>query len=72
MLYEQVRNWLRILFKVLFSGKDCVAVESSFIFFLFFFFFPSMQAMDLLKLHHSNICAYKELFVIWNNEVRMK
>ncbi|XP_075295755.1 serine/threonine kinase-like domain-containing protein STKLD1 isoform X1 [Opisthocomus hoazin] len=27
------------------------------------------EAMDLLKLHHSNICAYKELFVIWNNEV---
>ncbi|KFQ99307.1 putative inactive protein kinase-like SgK071, partial [Opisthocomus hoazin] len=27
------------------------------------------EQMDLLKLHHSNICAYKELFVIWNNEV---
>ncbi|KAF4789204.1 serine/threonine kinase like domain containing 1 [Turdus rufiventris] len=25
--------------------------------------------MDLLKLHHSNICTYKELFVTWNNEV---
>ncbi|XP_075295757.1 serine/threonine kinase-like domain-containing protein STKLD1 isoform X3 [Opisthocomus hoazin] len=30
------------------------------------------EAMDLLKLHHSNICAYKELFVIWNNEVILK
>uniref|UniRef100_A0A8C3XDN4 Serine/threonine kinase-like domain-containing protein STKLD1 n=1 Tax=Cyanoderma ruficeps TaxID=181631 RepID=A0A8C3XDN4_9PASS len=27
------------------------------------------EAMDLLKLHHSNICTYKELFVTWNNEV---
>ncbi|NXT17241.1 STKL1 protein, partial [Syrrhaptes paradoxus] len=27
------------------------------------------QAMDLLQLHHSNICAYKELFVTWDNEV---
>lgn len=31
-----------------------------------------MQAMDLLKLHHSNICTYKELFVTWNNQVRME
>ncbi|OXB76314.1 UNVERIFIED_CONTAM: hypothetical protein H355_006725, partial [Colinus virginianus] len=29
------------------------------------------EAMDLLKLHHSNICAYKELFVTWDNEVRI-
>ncbi|NWS74033.1 STKL1 protein, partial [Crotophaga sulcirostris] len=27
------------------------------------------EAMDLLKLHHPNICAYKELFVTWDNEV---
>ncbi|KAL2298114.1 hypothetical protein Nmel_017076, partial [Mimus melanotis] len=27
------------------------------------------EAMDLLKLHHSNICTYKELFVTWNKEV---
>ncbi|NWZ20139.1 STKL1 protein, partial [Asarcornis scutulata] len=27
------------------------------------------QAMDLLKLRHSNICTYKELFVTWNNEI---
>ncbi|XP_056361476.1 serine/threonine kinase-like domain-containing protein STKLD1 isoform X2 [Oenanthe melanoleuca] len=27
------------------------------------------QARDLLKLHHSNICTYKEFFVIWNNKV---
>ncbi|NXU15023.1 STKL1 protein, partial [Pardalotus punctatus] len=27
------------------------------------------EAMDLLKLHHSNICTYKELFVTWNDEV---
>ncbi|NXT37020.1 STKL1 protein, partial [Pelecanoides urinatrix] len=27
------------------------------------------EAMDLLKLHHSNICAYKELFVTWDNEM---
>ncbi|XP_035197781.1 serine/threonine kinase-like domain-containing protein STKLD1 isoform X3 [Oxyura jamaicensis] len=27
------------------------------------------EAMDLLKLHHSNICTYKELFVTWNNEI---
>ncbi|NWH51058.1 STKL1 protein, partial [Fregata magnificens] len=27
------------------------------------------EAMDLLKLHHSNICAYKELFVTWDNEI---
>ncbi|KFQ23662.1 putative inactive protein kinase-like SgK071, partial [Mesitornis unicolor] len=27
------------------------------------------EARDLLKLHHSNICAYKELFVTWDNEV---
>ncbi|NXK60734.1 STKL1 protein, partial [Sylvietta virens] len=27
------------------------------------------EAMDLLKLHHSNICTYKELFVTWNNKV---
>ncbi|OXB69065.1 hypothetical protein ASZ78_009541 [Callipepla squamata] len=26
------------------------------------------EAMDLLKLHHSNICAYKELFVAWDDE----
>ncbi|PKU35184.1 hypothetical protein llap_14512 [Limosa lapponica baueri] len=30
------------------------------------------QATDLLKLHHSNICAYQELFVTWDNEVIMK
>lgn len=49
------------------KGKDCVAVESC----LYFLFFYSVQAMDLLKLHHSNICTYKELFVTWNNEVRI-
>ncbi|KFZ46956.1 putative inactive protein kinase-like SgK071, partial [Antrostomus carolinensis] len=27
------------------------------------------EAKDLLKLHHSNICAYKELFVTWDNEI---
>ncbi|KAM6316373.1 serine/threonine kinase-like domain-containing protein STKLD1 [Podargus strigoides] len=27
------------------------------------------EAMDLLKLHHSNICAYKELFVTWDKEI---
>uniref|UniRef100_A0A8B9R4H3 Serine/threonine kinase-like domain-containing protein STKLD1 n=1 Tax=Anas platyrhynchos TaxID=8839 RepID=A0A8B9R4H3_ANAPL len=27
------------------------------------------EAMDLLKLRHSNICTYKELFVTWNNEI---
>ncbi|NXG91565.1 STKL1 protein, partial [Stercorarius parasiticus] len=27
------------------------------------------EAMDLLKLHHSNICAYQELFVTWDNEM---
>ncbi|KAM6047159.1 serine/threonine kinase-like domain-containing protein STKLD1 isoform 3-T3 [Theristicus caerulescens] len=27
------------------------------------------EGMDLLKLHHSNICAYKELFVTWDNEI---
>ncbi|XP_021269526.1 serine/threonine kinase-like domain-containing protein STKLD1 isoform X2 [Numida meleagris] len=31
--------------------------------------FVIKQAMDLLKLHHSNICAYKELFVTWDNEI---
>ncbi|NWR74742.1 STKL1 protein, partial [Centropus unirufus] len=28
-----------------------------------------MEAKDLLTLHHPNICAYKELFVTWDNEV---
>ncbi|NXW16722.1 STKL1 protein, partial [Circaetus pectoralis] len=27
------------------------------------------EAVDLLKLHHSNICAYKELFMTWDNEI---
>ncbi|XP_040461211.1 serine/threonine kinase-like domain-containing protein STKLD1 isoform X4 [Falco naumanni] len=27
------------------------------------------EAMDLLKLHHPNICTYKELFVTWDNEI---
>ncbi|XP_075628080.1 serine/threonine kinase-like domain-containing protein STKLD1 isoform X2 [Balearica regulorum gibbericeps] len=27
------------------------------------------EAEDLLKLHHSNICAYKEFFVTWDNEI---
>ncbi|KFQ17087.1 putative inactive protein kinase-like SgK071, partial [Merops nubicus] len=27
------------------------------------------EAMDLLKINHSNICAYKELFVTWDNEI---
>ncbi|NXW50847.1 STKL1 protein, partial [Nyctiprogne leucopyga] len=27
------------------------------------------EAKALLKLHHSNICAYKELFVTWDNEI---
>ncbi|XP_021135767.2 serine/threonine kinase-like domain-containing protein STKLD1 isoform X2 [Columba livia] len=27
------------------------------------------EARDLLKLHHSNICVYKELFVTWDNEI---
>ncbi|XP_074701957.1 serine/threonine kinase-like domain-containing protein STKLD1 isoform X4 [Strix aluco] len=30
------------------------------------------EAMDLLKLHHSNVCAYKEFFVTWDNEVVLK
>ncbi|XP_074911820.1 serine/threonine kinase-like domain-containing protein STKLD1 isoform X8 [Buteo buteo] len=30
------------------------------------------EARALLKLHHSNICAYKELFVTWDNEVIVK
>ncbi|NWR63539.1 STKL1 protein, partial [Bucorvus abyssinicus] len=27
------------------------------------------EAMDLLKLDHANVCAYKELFVTWDNEI---
>ncbi|XP_009894511.2 serine/threonine kinase-like domain-containing protein STKLD1 [Dryobates pubescens] len=27
------------------------------------------EAMDLLQLQHPNICAYKELFVTWDNEI---
>nr|XP_009664036.1 PREDICTED: serine/threonine kinase-like domain-containing protein STKLD1 isoform X3 [Struthio camelus australis] len=27
------------------------------------------EAMDLLKLRHSSICAYKELFVTWDNKI---
>ncbi|NXP02921.1 STKL1 protein, partial [Thinocorus orbignyianus] len=27
------------------------------------------EATDLLKLHHSNICAYQELFITWDNEI---
>ncbi|NXV49512.1 STKL1 protein, partial [Uria aalge] len=27
------------------------------------------EAIDLLKLRHSNICAYQELFVTWDNEI---
>ncbi|KFO87615.1 putative inactive protein kinase-like SgK071, partial [Buceros rhinoceros silvestris] len=27
------------------------------------------EAMHLLKLRHSNICAYKESFVMWDNEI---
>ncbi|XP_015734542.1 serine/threonine kinase-like domain-containing protein STKLD1 isoform X2 [Coturnix japonica] len=27
------------------------------------------EAMDLLQLNHSRICAYKELFVTWDNEI---
>ncbi|NWI62332.1 STKL1 protein, partial [Todus mexicanus] len=27
------------------------------------------EATELLKLHHSNICAYKELFVTWDNKI---
>ncbi|NXF09692.1 STKL1 protein, partial [Smithornis capensis] len=27
------------------------------------------EAMDLLKLCHSNICTYKEVFVTWNNKI---
>ncbi|XP_063266102.1 serine/threonine kinase-like domain-containing protein STKLD1 isoform X3 [Prinia subflava] len=30
------------------------------------------EAVDLLKLHHPNICTYKELFLTWNNEVVQK
>ncbi|XP_068771215.1 serine/threonine kinase-like domain-containing protein STKLD1 isoform X16 [Struthio camelus] len=30
------------------------------------------EAMDLLKLRHSSICAYKELFVTWDNKVILK
>lgn len=41
-------------------------------FFFFLYLFLYMQAKALLKLHHSNICAYKELFVTWDHEVRMK
>ncbi|NXL50149.1 STKL1 protein, partial [Podilymbus podiceps] len=44
------------------SGNDHVTIESSVFSYL-------MQARDLLKLHHSNICAYKELFVTWDNEM---
>ncbi|XP_074779489.1 serine/threonine kinase-like domain-containing protein STKLD1 [Athene noctua] len=27
------------------------------------------EAMNLLKLHHSNVCVYKEIFVTWDNEI---
>ncbi|NXF76754.1 STKL1 protein, partial [Sclerurus mexicanus] len=27
------------------------------------------EAMDLLKLRHSNICTYKELFLTWDNKI---
>ncbi|KFO82507.1 putative inactive protein kinase-like SgK071, partial [Cuculus canorus] len=27
------------------------------------------EAMDLLKLHHPNVCAYKELIVTWDNKI---
>ncbi|KFQ46321.1 putative inactive protein kinase-like SgK071, partial [Nestor notabilis] len=27
------------------------------------------EAMDLLELHHANICTYKESFVTWDNKV---
>ncbi|XP_039362132.1 serine/threonine kinase-like domain-containing protein STKLD1 isoform X3 [Mauremys reevesii] len=27
------------------------------------------EAMDLLKLQHSNICIYKELFITWDNKI---
>ncbi|NXU47100.1 STKL1 protein, partial [Turnix velox] len=27
------------------------------------------EVLDLLKLHHSNICAYQELFVTWDDEI---
>ncbi|NXI96532.1 STKL1 protein, partial [Psophia crepitans] len=27
------------------------------------------EARDLLKLHHSNICSYKESFVTWDDEI---
>lgn len=27
------------------------------------------EAMGLLQLHHSSICAYKEMFVTWDNEI---
>ncbi|NXA03160.1 STKL1 protein, partial [Sapayoa aenigma] len=27
------------------------------------------EAMDLLKLRHSSICTYKEVFVTWNSEI---
>ncbi|NXG33345.1 STKL1 protein, partial [Dromaius novaehollandiae] len=27
------------------------------------------EAVGLLKLHHSSICAYKELFVTWDNKI---
>ncbi|XP_014798239.1 PREDICTED: serine/threonine kinase-like domain-containing protein STKLD1 [Calidris pugnax] len=27
------------------------------------------EATDLLKLHHSNICAYQELFITWDNKI---
>lgn len=30
------------------------------------------EAMGLLQLHHSSICAYKEMFVTWDNEVLLK
>lgn len=40
-------------------------------FFHQYFFIYSMQAMGLLQLHHSSICAYKEMFVTWDNEVRI-
>ncbi|XP_074911819.1 serine/threonine kinase-like domain-containing protein STKLD1 isoform X7 [Buteo buteo] len=49
-----------------------IIISIIFYLFLILYSFLYMQARALLKLHHSNICAYKELFVTWDNEVIVK
>ncbi|XP_074911818.1 serine/threonine kinase-like domain-containing protein STKLD1 isoform X6 [Buteo buteo] len=46
-----------------------IIISIIFYLFLILYSFLYMQARALLKLHHSNICAYKELFVTWDNEI---